>query len=213
MPPQRGGGARSDTQPRTSTKPRKPRGPGSCHSPVWTECVTQQHAERMVGVSGCHGLYKMLANAYQSDGAVPLDERRAVQVLTGIIAAGGLRGNGEGVFPNEGLAPVVPSTRAELYHPSVRVDAELREQQVRRREVRSAAWAEQMRIDMERNKRHVVAVPPARIRGKSAPVSFKVKRARVAKKPARSRVSSAALAEQVESSLSAVGGSGELGGP
>ena len=109
----------------------------------WTECVYQQHRDRLEYVSELHGFYRMVGNSYKDlglRGAKQLRENRAVSLVAGLVAAGGIKRPDIQLAAHQGEAPC---DRDDLYRPLKKVDASLAAQQRLKRGLRRSAWGKQ----------------------------------------------------------------------
>ena len=182
----------------------------------WTQCVYQQHLERLEIVQEVHGLYRMLTNAYKNLGDVSLQKltaRRTICILSGLVVAGALRQGvaaaGAAVHDeaaasdDEAAVADQRVDRARLYAPRARVPAAAAEERAARATTRREAWQRQLNMDLHRRPDRGTLKLAGRVRGKtqvSSRANLPLKR--VKKATTKTRKDSAAIMRRIEDTLS-----------
>jgi hypothetical protein len=167
---------------------------------TWTQCVYQQHSDRLRVVQETHGLYRMMTNAWKNIDVTPKlhhSDRRALCLMSGMVAAGALR-QGPGA-PEGGPVVVEPASREHLYRPCETKPASMSQDQGARRAMRRDAWGRQLSADYRRTSKRRTLCPTKRVLTKtsSSSLSFQRVRRALTKKRARSEL----IRERVEARL------------
>ena len=164
----------------------------------WTECVYQQHKDRVDIVRNIYALYRMLANSYQNmymTTAAPYGEKEVIHLLAGFISQGGLNHDR---IPTGDVAPApAPNTRGDLKRTRNEITDEVKVQQDAARQQRVQANIKQGQLDLKKGKRGVLKV----LKGKHKPADVTIRP--VVKRPAKQmKKDSKAIANAIEGSLS-----------
>ena len=133
----------------------------------WGQCVYKQHVDRLESLSTLFGLYKMLANNFRDRAqsalfCTRLSERRAVMLLSGLIASNRLAPVGQGLDVEGRTAP---TTRHDLWKPAIQVDEAIRASQKAQAMQRQEVIQKHVKLEMAKGR----LVLKKRLRGKTSP--------------------------------------------
>ena len=157
----------------------------------WTECVYQQHKDRVELVREVYALYRMLGNSYKNvhkAAAHNYQESESISMLSGLIARGYLERD---VVQDVASVPAA-SSRLALKRPVRTVPELVREDQARRLCMRVESTGTQRSLDLKAMK----VAPKRRITKKSSTADVGVKRVH-SRRPCRQK-NSVAIANAVD---------------
>lgn len=128
----------------------------------WTECVYQQHEDRMEFISRVHALYRMSGSESKNalfDMPPSISERRAIHILSGFAASGGMRNALAepackliGKQPVHDDQPHVAHVKSKIFSPRVLVQPEWSSMRRSQADEHNQRFAAQLWLDLKQRK-------------------------------------------------------------